>query len=172
MERSLEFFARLDAHDRGLLCRWSLDEESHRALRWAWIAVTHLGGAFVTIASVVLPLWLAPWPRTASWRAALTLVISHLLVQLVKRRVNRPRPELPAVIRYPDRFSFPSGHATAALAVALSYAVAFPSVAVPLIVLGILVGFSRVALGVHYPGDVLVGQCLAAGTVLLLAAIG
>jgi len=36
-----------------------------------------------------------------------------------------------------------------------------PSLTVPLLILALLVGFSRVMLGVHYPGDVLMGQAIA-----------
>jgi undecaprenyl-diphosphatase len=61
----------------------------------------------------------------------------------------------------PDRFSFPSGHAAAAMSVAMGYAMVFPNLAVPLVLLAAAVGASRVYLGVHYPGDVLVGQLLA-----------
>jgi undecaprenyl-diphosphatase len=66
-----------------------------------------------------------------------------------------------ALIQVPDRFSFPSGHACAAMAVAVGFASAFPALAPLLLVLAAVVGFSRVALGVHYPGDVLVGQAIA-----------
>jgi undecaprenyl-diphosphatase len=38
----------------------------------------------------------------------------------------------------------------------------------PLIVIATLVGASRVFLGVHYPGDVLVGQLIAIATALII----
>ena len=112
---------------------------------------------------------------TASRLALATLVASHLAVQLVKRTVVRARPGESGVhapvVAEPDRFSFPSGHAAASMSVALGYGVTFPVLALPLLVLALLVGFSRVRLGVHFPGDVLAGQVLAlltAGGVLAL----
>jgi undecaprenyl-diphosphatase len=52
------------------------------------------------------------------------------------------------------------------MAVALPYALAFPALSVPLVVLAGVIGFSRVCLGVHYPGDVLIGQLIAAATAI------
>jgi undecaprenyl-diphosphatase len=156
---------RIDAHDRMLLLRWALGEEAGALSRWIWIGITQLGSAVFTIGSVVLPWWLGATPRGLSVRVASALAISHVIVQVVKRCVNRERPDCLALISLPDRFSFPSGHATASLAIALSYAIAFPAFAVVLTGLGLTVGFSRVVLGVHYPGDVAVGQFIAATTV-------
>lgn len=162
---------RMDLGDRQLLDRWAIDEEASRIVRRFWVGVTHAGGAVVTIGAVLLPPLLPDWPHAASWRAGLALTLSHLVVQCVKRGISRERPSATPLIRCPDRFSFPSGHATAALAVAASYAIAFPGIAVALVAFALLVGWSRVVLGVHYPGDVAVGQLIALATVGGLAII-
>lgn len=129
--------------------------------------VTHLGDAAVVIGVSAL-LLLAPTPdlRAAGVRAALALTISHVLVQVLKRSIARARPQLPvgvlSLIRAPDRFSFPSGHAAAALAVTAGIATVLPVVlGLPLVALGLLVGVTRCYLGVHYPGDVMAGWVLA-----------
>ncbi len=133
-----------------------------------------LGGARWTIALALAPLLVAMmWPATAvtvreiAMDAALTLGLSHAVVQLVKRSFLRARPDS-AGDDAPDAFSFPSGHACAALAVALAYALHLPSLSPLLIAVALLVGHSRVVLGVHFPGDVLAGQCLAVLTALMV----
>ena len=129
--------------------------------------VTHLGDAAVTVTfTLALVLGAVPGGAAAGRRAAFALVLSHLAVQLLKRTVSRRRPEMPtgvvALAQPPDRFSFPSGHAAAALSVALGLASVLPVAAAGLVlIMALFVGASRCYLGVHYPGDVLVGWLLA-----------
>lgn len=161
------WIARLDHRDRTLLGRWALDASASRRSRVAWRTVTHLGGATSTIAAGVAPLTLDSRAHEAAGLALVVLILSHLLVQLVKRGVGRPRPcrdHCGSLVTVPDRFSFPSGHAAAAMSIAFGYSVVFPELAVPLVAAAAVVGMSRVVLGVHYPGDVLAGQLIALAT--------
>jgi undecaprenyl-diphosphatase len=138
----------------------------------AMLLVTKLGNP-VVIVPVTLALAFHPHP-TLNWAgavAAFSLAISHLVVHVVKDRVSRPRPRLPMgmgwLIEPEDRFSFPSGHATAGLSVALPLFLALSGpLAVVILALGLSVGVSRCYLGVHYPFDVLAGWALAGMTVL------
>ncbi len=120
------------------------------------------------------PLFATGALHTVAVHAAVCLAVSHAIVQILKRNVLRARPADGAgsLVAIPDEFSFPSGHAAAAMAVAVVYAAAYPALALPLLVIAAAVGFSRVCLGVHYPGDVLVGQAIAVLTAIVVVSVG
>jgi membrane-associated phospholipid phosphatase len=156
-------------------------------------AVTHTGfvGAMQLISDsgsaltwqLVLGLvvvWLL-WRRLP--RLALFVVIaaagSSLLNTVVKTAVHRLRPVLSHPVAHEPGSSFPSGHAQAAI---VGYGVLllvflpilhglWRRVAVTLAVLMVLaIGFSRIALGVHYLSDVVGGYLLGAAWVAAMAA--
>lgn len=161
---------RAAARDHALLTRLQLSPDASGLRRASWAIVTHAGGAVATLLVSLVPLLFESPLRDGARRSAILLVVSHLLVQLVKRRVNRPRPDVAsAVVKVPDQFSFPSGHAAAAASVVLGYSSAFPFLAFPLLCAGAIVGASRVVLGVHFPADVLAGQLLALVTAAVAA---
>jgi undecaprenyl-diphosphatase len=163
MERPT-LMARLDARDRALFARM-VAVDAPQLVRRFWLTVTHLGGATATIALVLLAIAFG----NAMWHAAgvdalIVLASTHLVAQAIKRTATRPRPSglsFEALIAAPDKFSFPSGHSIAASALAFTFSWHVPALAPLLLPLAVVVGVSRVRLGVHYPGDVLAGQVIA-----------
>lgn len=136
--------------------------------------LTHLGDAWVTIGAALLVAILGEPQLGLAMLVANAL--SHIPVQILKRLVARPRPSDAfgrplALVPLPDPFSFPSGHAAAASAVAATASIAHPGIAAAALPLAALVGWSRVALRVHHPGDVLAGVALGLGGALAATAL-
>lgn len=101
--------------------------------------------------------------RRRRWLRATGLVVgAYVLNTAIKPLVGRRRPQLdglPPLARTPTQLSFPSAHATTGFAGARAYArLGLP--AGPLIALAATLAGSRVALGVHYPSDILAGAAL------------
>lgn len=97
----------------------------------------------------------------------------------LKLLVGRHRPEFLHPVYHSDTLSFPSGHSSGIVTLVGLLLVAFlpvqgrwgrraTVVAGALVVL--VVGATRVALGAHYPSDVVAGFALGGGWVLLLTA--
>lgn len=112
--------------------------------------------------------------------AAILVVVSvlggTLLSTVLKMSYNRPRPDLNAMSTQ-FTASFPSGHAMLSAVTFLTLGAVLAQLAPTralriftfslAIVLTVMVGSSRVFMGVHYPSDVLAGWCLGAAWALI-----
>lgn len=99
----------------------------------------------------------------------------------VKALVGRPRPEIVPHLTEAGGASFPSGHSFNAAVVYLAIALAFATLSArqsvrltivgTAVVLSLVIAWSRVWLGVHYPSDVAAGWLGGAGWAFLAAAL-
>ena len=160
---------------------------THRDL-WLTVAlrlVTAAGGPFPLAVVAALSCAAAGW-RSRSWLPVVLALAGAggiaLMIVTAKALVNRERPPSPFAVIAADGYSFPSGHATGTAAIALLSAWMLTRwlitswggrVVVWTVAIGsaVLIGFSRVYLGVHYVSDVVAGWLLGmtwAGIVVLV----
>ena len=166
---------------------WTQHEDIYRVDAWAsglaqtaspaavavFRVLTYAGSAWVTV-PLVLAVAASVWRRGD--RPAAVLFVTAFgagegLLYALKEFFHRARPALQVVAEH--GYSFPSGHSfTAALVYGLLATLAWRwtrspearvGVAVACVTLALLVGASRIVLGVHYATDVLGGFALAAG---------
>jgi undecaprenyl-diphosphatase len=134
----------------------------------AMIWISSSGGAGTVWLVLAIVSFVRPRHRAAAWRVILTVLLAYLLVDgVIKPLVARPRPvaihatdpkrELPPL---PRTFSFPSGHATSTFGAAVAVSRMWPQTRVVWWTLAVLIGYSRIYLGHHYPLDVAGGAVL------------
>ncbi|HLL59238.1 MAG TPA: phosphatase PAP2 family protein [Allosphingosinicella sp.] len=152
---------------------WEVDETYRRALyagsdkvlaRNA-LLLTYLGSGWLLVPLALLAALFLYFRR--KMRAALLLIMvfgGRLLVELQKIIVDRDRPGLDEHLEAVSSMSFPSGHSANAMITYMAIAILVPvkqrnrAISVGLgLALALQAGWSRVALGVHWPSDVIGG---------------
>jgi undecaprenyl-diphosphatase len=120
---------------------------------WAWIIGVALfwplrhEWAATTLKQIALPIWIT------------SLVVEGPVKEYFRRR--RPFSDIVRVVvvgKRPNNWSFPSGHSATAFAGARMLERRLPRWRGLWYALASLVGFSRIYLGAHYPGDVVSGS--------------
>jgi undecaprenyl-diphosphatase len=117
--------------------------------------------------------------RQVALEGVLTIGATSAAVNLgIKPLARRRRPDRPEsaqfearVVPMPESTSFPSGHAASAFAFAYAVGRHYPGLAAPIRLLASGVAYSRVHTGVHYPGDVVLGSVIGAGTAAMVAGV-
>lgn len=132
----------------------------------AWIIARSGDSIFWLLVSAVL-IYLQ-WP--AAWSLLTTVAVTALLTAVAKGLFKRQRPVEKWAIAT-DIYSFPSGHAARAGAVAVALSVALPSYAPLFFLWALLVAFARVMLSRHYVSDVAGGLIFGIAVGLLLQAV-
>ncbi|HVZ66949.1 MAG TPA: phosphatase PAP2 family protein [Patescibacteria group bacterium] len=131
------------------------------------IFITNLGGDFVVILGILIIAYLfIKNHNRAALIMGLVLIMSGILDTVLKDIVKRPRPQFHPLVTETG-YSFPSGHAMNSFVfyAVLSYLVFYFTkskklaiiFAIVSMLLVLLIGISRVYLGVHYPSDVIAG---------------
>ncbi len=161
-----EILSGSDILDAGVeLIQW-LEAFRFPALTRFLMVVSDLGSTVGYLLMLPIIWWGFSWKVGA--RIFVALVLSVYLNSLIKDIVALPRPFVytddVTPLRTPGEYSFPSGHAQHAVVfwglLALHFRKRwFTGVAAAIM---LLIGFSRVYLGVHFPSDVVAGWALGA----------
>lgn len=126
--------------------------------RWVWLDKVGIFIAVVIPFFFVIPIILFP---TLLLKTILTVIIARLMVEVGRDIHFRPRPHLSrSIIPQPNRFSFPSSHALVFFSLAtlfLSFSLFWGLIYLSL---AILIGLSRIFVGVHWPSDIAVGAII------------
>lgn len=141
--------------------------------------VTELAGIYFVIIFTLFLGWYLYLKRNYknTLFLALSVLGTVLLNTLLKFIVKRPRPELWKQLINEKFYSFPSGHAMISMALALVIIFIFwkhpqkKLIRIISILYVVLIGLSRMYLGVHYPSDILGGWLMSSAWIILLQRI-
>jgi len=158
--------------------------DMHEAIGPWWLTpaaldITALGGTTVLILVVLITLgflWLAK-KRRILFLVAAAAIGGQIFNSVLKHSFMRPRPSVVPHLTEVQTSSFPSGHSMMSAVIYLTLGVLISRLMVRPVVrfyimavactLTVLVGLSRVFLGVHYPTDVVAGWAAGLAWALL-----
>jgi undecaprenyl-diphosphatase len=165
MEERQSIFARLDALDRRLTRPLTLPA-APRLPGVLALGIAHSGDSWVWGGLLVAAWFLggADWKARAIVTFA-GLVVAELATVGIKMLVRRPRPEgkSGAIYRRMDPFSMPSGHAARAVMLCvLSFLMGPPAAFWAILAWSPVMVLSRIAIGIHYVFDVILGGVMGA----------
>ncbi|HEV7346658.1 MAG TPA: phosphatase PAP2 family protein [Devosia sp.] len=177
----------MEAFDRAILMMFRNPADPDTMLGPVWVHemvrdITALGSFSLLgliVGAVCIYLYLARM-RSAAGFVLISVLGGTLISTVLKMGYNRPRPELTTMS---EQFtaSFPSGHAMLSAVTFLTLGALLSRFApsrrlqifavVGALLLTLLVGSSRLYMGVHYPSDVLAGWCLGSAWALLCSSV-
>lgn len=112
--------------------------------------------------------------RRFTCQVTVSMVTVLLLNRIIKELIQRPRPQTDLLMHY-SNYSFPSGHSSASAVICGCLILLIWQIGkrrwaqiigtILLIVIPLVIGYSRIYVGAHFPSDVLAGWCL--GTFVL-----
>jgi undecaprenyl-diphosphatase len=168
---------RADGYD--FVWRQSLLQADPLGAEKFWLFVTFFGSAMMIVSLLLLTLLVLMRLRDyrSAWHIAFIMIGSFVLDSVLKLSIHRARPEEVFAHTLPNSYSFPSGHALLSFAFYIPVALilrkylprpARPALLSCAIFIALLIGISRVFLGVHYPIDILGGFIAASCWIVTL----
>ena len=161
--------------DARLLKRLFQQGQRRRSLIQLSKIVSRSGDGYLQVAFPVTA-WLLASPAASAYTAALALasIIERAVYLILKNGLQRRRPQeiMPSfrsLVVPSDRFSFPSGHTSAAFCLATMTGIIFGGPFLTLYGWACGVGLSRVLLGAHFPGDTIAGATIGSAIAMMVA---
>lgn len=158
----------------GNILLWIQEHLRCAPLNFLFCNITHLGDKGIFWILITLVLLCFKKTRRIGVCCAVSMLLGLLVTNLcLKNWVARIRPYeaiegLRLIISPEHSFSFPSGHSTNAFAAGMVLFKMLPrKYGVPTLILAVIIAFSRIYVGVHYPTDVLAGIVIGCMTSIL-----
>jgi undecaprenyl-diphosphatase len=164
--------ASLDGLDKPLVKALAMTQASSPGWAIAIARATSWLGNAGTRSWIVIAVLIALIYRKC-WRSALVYLVTVAVAivghSVLKEAFGRSRPTVVPWLDHVETYAYPSGHAAASMVVLLlgSMLIGDRRLVLAAVLLSTAIGVSRIALGVHWPSDVVGGWMFGIGAALI-----